>query len=289
MSKLMISVDGQEVSINKGGGKKTRLPRQGDWTGPGGVIVDTLPWEQRAADYAFVDRIESWQKLVKGAGQQERFDYWLNFFRYHRAFGKFASALGQTEKLLQKLEKQGAPDPSGYLDTFVAQRIQLMTAIREALGYLLAYASTPGDLGTIANWQQHLMVYNVQGQADRIEKLTGRKLPPEAMPSRELLDIKKLLVPTVRTQVVRGENMPVRLILYGIDPAEAIVKFRPLGAKTYQQLEFRNVGRGVYRAEIPSGSLTDDFEYHISVKEKTGKIYLWPATAPDRDQTVVIL
>jgi hypothetical protein len=45
MAKMMTSLDGQEVSINSGGGKKTRLPRQGDWTGPGGVIIDTLTWE----------------------------------------------------------------------------------------------------------------------------------------------------------------------------------------------------------------------------------------------------
>ena len=50
-----------------------------------------------------------------------------------------------------------------------------------ALGYLLAYASTPGDLGTIANWEQHLLTYDVDGQAARIEKVTGKKLPAEAL------------------------------------------------------------------------------------------------------------
>jgi hypothetical protein len=289
MAQLMISVDGQEVSINKGGGKKTRLPRQGDWTGPGGVIVDTLPWEHRAADYSFVDRIESWRKLVQGAGQTERFDYWLNFFKYHRAFGKFACALGETEKTLNKLEKQGGPDPAAYFDTLVAQRIHLMAVIKEALGYLLAYASTPGDLGTIANWQQHLMVYNVQGQADRIEKLAGRKLPPEAMPSQELLDIKKMMVPTVRTQITRGENLPVRMILYGINPEEAVLEYKTLGEKSLNRINFRNTGRGVYRAEIPAEALGDDFEYHITVREKNGNTFIWPATAPARNQTVVIM
>jgi hypothetical protein len=263
------------------------LPRQGDWTGPGGVIVDTLPWEKRAVDYAFVDRIESWRSKVKGAGNLERFDYWLNFFRYHRAFGEFACALGQTEKLLKMLEKQQPADAGKYLDQFISQRIQLIEVIDKALGYLVAYCSTPGDLGTIANWEQHLLTYNVGGQADRIEKLTGRKLPPEALPSPEPLKIKKIIVPTVRTQLAPGESLPVKLIVYGFEPASSVVRYRALGMKDYQEVAFTKVDRGVYRAEIPAGSLTDDFEYYIRVKEASGKQYVWPVTAPRVNQTVV--
>ncbi len=288
MAKIMTGLDGQEVSINSGGGKKTRLPRQGDWTGPGGVIIDTLTWEKRAPDYAFVDRIESWRSKVKGAGNLERFDYWLNFFRYHRAFGKFACALGETERLLKKVEKSGQTDPGSFMDQFISQRIKLIDAVNEALGYLLAYASTPGDLGTIANWEQHLLTYNVEGHSARIEKVTGRKLPPEAQPSLEMLKIKKVLVPTVRTQISKGESLPVKLLLYGIEQEKSVVRYKMLGSEKYQEVAFSQVARGVYRAEIPANAITDDFEYNISIKEKGGKEHIWPATAPKMNQTVVV-
>ncbi len=289
MANMMTSLDGQEVSINSGGGKKTRLPRQGDWTGPGGVIIDTLTWDQREKDYAFVDRIESWRAKVKGAGNLERFDYWLNFFKYHRAFGKFACALGETERLLKQVEKTGQSDPASYMDQFVSQRIKLMETIKEALTFLLAYASTPGDLGTVANWEQHLLTYNVEGHEKRIEKITGRTLPPEAVPSNEMLKIQKVMVPTARTQIRSGESLPVKLILYGIDPQTAVVRYRLLGTDKYSEAVFAPVGRGVYGAEIPANALTDDFEYYISISAKGGKQYSWPATAPAMNQTVIIM
>lgn len=288
MAKLMTSLDGQEVSINKGGGKKPRLPRQGDWTGPGGVVLDTIPWENRAPEYAFVDRIESWRGKVKGAGNLERFDYWLNFFRYHRAFGKFAGALGETGKLLKMLEKTGQANVGSYADQLISQRIKLVETINEALGYLLAYASTPGDLGTIANWEQHLLTYDVDSQAARIEKLLGRKLPPEALPSVEILNTKKLMVPTVRTVLKPGEDLEITMIVYGFTPVDALVDFRPLGNPNYNNVPFRLVKNGVYKAVIPASLITGDFEYHIMTGNSDPAVSLWPATAGKMDQTVVV-
>ncbi len=288
MAGMMISLDGQEVSINKGGGKKTRLPRQGDWTGPGGVIIDTLLWETRAADYAFVDRIESWRGKVKGAGNLERFEYWLNFFKYHRAFGKFACALGETEILLKKVEKSGTTDAGSYMDQFVSQRIKLIESVNEALGYLLAYASTPGDLGTIANWEQHLLTYNVDGHAARIEKVTGRNLPADAIPSRAALNIKKVLVPTVRTVLNQGEDLEITMIVYGFTPQDPIVDFKPLGNPNYKNVPFKLIKNGVYKAIIPAAQITDDFEYHIMTGNSDPSISKWPATSGKMDQTVVV-
>jgi len=288
MAKMMTSLDGQEVSINKGGSKKTRLPRQGDWTGPGGVIIDTIAWELRAPDYAFVDRIESWRGNVKGAGNLERFDYWLNFFKYHRAFGKFACSLGETERLLKAAEQAGQSEAGSYMDQFISQRIKLIEVINEALGYLLAYASTPGDLGTIANWEQHLLTYNVDGHAKRIEKITGRKLSPEALPSAEPLQIKKVLVPTVRTLLEPGENFEVTLIVYGFVPTDPLLDFRPLGSPNYNNVPFRLVNNGVYKAVIPASQITGDFEYHIMTGSSDPALSKWPATAGKMDQTVVV-
>ncbi|MFA6128287.1 MAG: hypothetical protein WC699_13375 [Bacteroidales bacterium] len=288
MAKMMTGLDGQEVSINKGGGKKTRLPRQGDWTGPGGVIIDTLPWETRAADYAFVDRIASWRGKIKGAGNLERFDYWLNSFSYHRAFGKFACALGETERLLKITEKSGQQDAGSFMDRFISQRIKLIEVINEALGYLLAYASTPGDLGTIANWEQHLLTYNVDGQAARIEKITGRKLPPEALPSSAMLKIKKIIVPTVRTLLDKGEDLEITMIVYGYTPTEPLVDYRPLGNPNYNNVPFKHIKNGVYKAIIPASRISGDFEYHIMTGSSDPAVSKWPATSGKMDQTVVV-
>jgi hypothetical protein len=96
------------------------------------------------------------------------------------------------------------------------------------------------------------------------------------------------MVPTVRTQLNSGESLPVRLILYGIEPSNAVIRFRPLGKGEYQEAAFAKVDRGVYRAEIPAGSIPDDFEYYISIRETGGAEQIWPATAPEMNQTVVV-
>lgn len=288
MAEIMTSLDGQEVSIQAGGGKNTRLPRPGDWTGPGGVILDSLIWEVRAADYAFVDRIEALRGKVKGAGNLARFDYWLNFFKYHRAFGKFACVLGETERLLKTLEESNQINPDIYSDELISQRMRLMDIIKEALTFLLAYASTPGDLGTIANWEQHLIPYNVDSHLARIEQLTGQKLPPEAVPSAALLNIKKLMVPTVRTLLDADEDLEVTMIIYGFTPTDPILNFKPLGSPDYRSVPFKPVRNGVYKAIIPASQIPGDFEYHILTGSSDPLVSKWPATAGRSDQTVVV-
>ena len=62
------------------------MPRSSDWIdGPGGVKPDPRPLNAVNGDYAFVDELAALRPLVQGAGNLERFDYWLNSFRYNRA------------------------------------------------------------------------------------------------------------------------------------------------------------------------------------------------------------
>ena len=62
------------------------MPRSSDWiNGPGGVKPDPRPLNAVNGDYAFVDELAALRPLVQGAGNLERFDYWLNSFRYNRA------------------------------------------------------------------------------------------------------------------------------------------------------------------------------------------------------------
>ncbi|MCD6332521.1 MAG: hypothetical protein J7L89_04540, partial [Bacteroidales bacterium] len=106
MAGLFAGMDGQEIRINRGGGRKTRLPRPADWAhGPGGVVPDTTDWEIRKRDYAFVDRMESWRDLIHKPGYRERFDYWLNQFKYLRAYGKFACTVGQINQYLARYRR----------------------------------------------------------------------------------------------------------------------------------------------------------------------------------------
>ena len=65
-----------------------------------------------------------------------------------------------------------------------------------------------------------------------------------------------------------------------------IVKFRPLGGKDWQAISAKHLARATYTAELPA--LRDDIEYHIAAETADGRNIVWPATAPEVNQTIVI-
>ena len=54
----------------------------------GSLTPDATPWSQVARRYAFIDELENLRCHVHGAGNLERFDYWLNTFQYHRGLAR---------------------------------------------------------------------------------------------------------------------------------------------------------------------------------------------------------
>ena len=72
------------------------VPRIGS-TGQGGLLPIRDPGSG-AEEYEFVDQLRDLRPLVQGPGNRERFDYWLNNFRYLRAVGKLNLHVGGTER-----------------------------------------------------------------------------------------------------------------------------------------------------------------------------------------------
>jgi hypothetical protein len=103
----------------------SNLPSASDWkNGPGGIYADSSYWEKEKSNFRFVDDLEKIRPRVKGAANLERFDYYLNQYRYLRSLGKLKSSLGT---------------PNEDKD------------LRDALTYLIESSYTTGELGNIAN------------------------------------------------------------------------------------------------------------------------------------------
>jgi len=69
-----------------------RLPRPSAWAGgPGGIKPDRRPWQQAVKAYRFVDELAHLRSRIRGKGNLQRFDYWLESFRYLRAVGRLNS------------------------------------------------------------------------------------------------------------------------------------------------------------------------------------------------------
>lgn len=268
-----------------------RLPRPSNWVGgPGGVEPDPRPWEQVASEYAFVARLEALRDRIHGSGNLERFDYWLNMFRYMRANGRVNCTWAAYNAAFAKAQQAATPDEQQRIarEEALPLRVHLVRETAQAHQYLLAHVSTYGGLGNVANWQQHVLPMLLYDPGSELEKLLGGSLPPEARPGTGYDGPPRLIVPTQRTLLTAGEPFRLKVIALGLVPDRAVLRWRPLGEEGFRDVPLEHDARGVYRVTIPPENLAGDFEYYLEVQ--TGDVrLLYPAAAPQVNRSVVVL
>jgi len=261
------------------------LPQASKWKGgPGGLIPLNQPWAVAKKQYDFVEELAALRPLVKGAGNLERFDYWLNTYRAMALMIEVQCARGQLDQLMQGVKASRVPVSSA-----LAQRIELARLWSRLLTLQTTIVSTPGELGTIANLEQHTRGQEHFVEADDAElvKALGSPLPYEAAPSKKYAGPAKFIVPTVRSCVQQGEPLKLTVIALDQEPVRPIaVRFRSLGNGEWKTNSPTRVVRSVYTFTLPAAQ--DDFEYYVTGETVSGEKLSWPATAPAMNQTVVV-
>lgn len=89
---------------------------------PGGLKKDSTYWELNKEKFNFVEQLENLRPQIKGKGNLERFDYYLNQFQYLRGLAKLRTNIG-TPKQAENLH--------------------------ETMNALLQSASTTGEIGNM--------------------------------------------------------------------------------------------------------------------------------------------
>ena len=159
------------------------LPRPATWVdGPGGIQPDSRPWDQVKTEYAFVDELAGLRSKVRGPGNLERFDYWLNTMRYLRAVGRINCTWGRFNAAMGKVKKEQDKDRQKQLarETLLPIRRELVRQVAEAHELLLASITTTGGMGTVANWQQHLLPSLLTQPGKELADILGEPLPADA-------------------------------------------------------------------------------------------------------------
>jgi hypothetical protein len=120
---------------------------------------------------------------------------------------------------------------------------------------------------------------------------SGVELPADAVPSTEYTDSPRLIVPTVRTSIMVNE--PLRLNAIMLDnnqPSSIDLYWRPLGTGEFTAVPLTHANRSVYTVELPAGTgAGSDIEYYVKATTADGSELHFPATAPELNQTVVVL
>jgi hypothetical protein len=267
------------------------LPRAADWVGgPGSIRPDGRPWEQVQKEYAFVDELAALRPRITGPGNLERFDYWLNNFRYLRSIGKTTCLWARFNAALAKVkaEKDQQAQKKLARELALPARKELVAAFAELHRHLLATVNNPGEMGNVCNWQQQILPVLLTQPGRELARLLGDDLPADALPSTQYAGPPRLFVPEVRTGIVAGEAFKLTVIVLGAKPQAGELCWRPLGGDAFAKTPLVHVARGVYTVALPAEAVKADFEYHVQATAD-GKSLIFPSTAPAMNQTVVVV
>jgi len=270
----------------------SRLPRPLSRGCPAGLKPDGRPWEQVAPAYAFVDDLAACRAKVTGAGNLERFDYWLGTMQYLRAGAKLDCAVGKFFGVMQKVKAEKDPARRKTLAAEIAVPAyrEILTAYAEAFGHLLDTTSTNGALATVMYWE-HSFYHAALGNTGReLSQALGMPLPDDLQLSQQYRGRPRLIVPTVRTSLVAGEALKLKvLVLSKAPPSKATLHWRAMGGGSFEAIPLSHAARGVYAVTFPAKATGDDLEYYVEAVVEEGKVLRFPATAPDLNQTVIVV
>ena len=131
----------------------------------------------------------SWRRCGRGStgpGNLERFDYWLNNFRYLRSIAEVRCVWARFNAALAKVKAEKDPQAQKKLARELALpvRKELVAAFAELHRHLLATVTNPGEMGNVCNWQQQTLPVLLTAPGQELAKLLGEDLPADAMPSK---------------------------------------------------------------------------------------------------------
>lgn len=252
------------------------LPRPSRWEdGPGNIYQNDIPWEEMQSQYKFTEQFEQLGKYISGEGEKERFDYWNHTFQAMKKTAELGCLWGSFEKQY----KVGAQDAALDVYRNIVRTIEVLDF------HLLMALQTYGDMGVLANIQQRSVVPILK---DCQSKLGNWYVELPKLKENVLEAASKLVVPTVRTSLKRGESLKLKTIVLGGSDNAPVIYFRKLGEEKYKEITFEKLARWVYILEIPADELQADFEYHICLEHK-GKSLEFPRSSRCKNQTVIVM
>ena len=117
----------------------------------------------------------------------------------------------------------------------------------------------------------------------------GEPLPADVQPTQRYQGPPRLIVPTIRSTAVEGDQLPLRIIVLDQQPPRGVkLHWRTMGTGEYAVVDFQHVARGVHTVNLPPIS-SAGLEYYLEATTGDGQQLVFPPTAPQLNQTIVAL
>jgi hypothetical protein len=140
---------------------------------------------------------------------------------------------------------------------------------------------TKGALGQIAHWEQLVLGSEIAA----ISGNTSLKPPMEYQGEALLLN------PCPRTTLMADESLRIKGIFLDANPPRNFnISWKKLSEKSFQTRSLVHLARGVYQVIFDKNDLGQgEIEYYLHAETAAGQTLIWPATAPNRNHTVITI
>ncbi len=294
IAKIFTNLDGGE--FNSTIKYKSNLPRPSTWVdGPGGIVPDHRPWAEVKKEYFFINELENLRQYITGPGNIDRFDYWLNQFKYMRGIGHLNCKWSEFNEIILEISREKNAEVQKCLakDKALPLRIEMIQILTELQNHLISTMSSYGEMGTITNWQQHILPQLIRDPGVLLEKYLEDELPETASLPTYYTGVPKIIVSKMRSILQNDEclNLKIRLISpNGVSPLNLEIFWRELGKQRFKSQKLQHINRGVYHAYLSPNEISDEgLEYFIQVDFTNGDQIRFPSAAPIINQTVILL
>jgi len=270
--RLIQKLDGSHLGINA-------LIRGGAKTTDG----------QISALFAPLRELETLRPKIKGTGNLERLDYWLNLIR---ASELRVRTWVLADRIGAKVKEAGAiPEAdkkAGFARNEVLPlRLEIARSYESMIAAFTACAKSPGEVGTVASIESGCRARVLSGHDAAIAQILGAPLPAEAAVSTAYRGTPRIFVSARRTQMKAGEPQEIRAFVLSAGKCSGVNLFwRPLGAGRFKRAAATHRARQAYRVDLPARS-QGTVEYYLEATLEDGQKLVWPATAPAINQTVI--
>jgi hypothetical protein len=240
--------------------------------------------------FAPLRELEALRPRIKGVGNLERFDYWLNLVRasYLRVrtwvlADRLAAKVKQVNAALEPDRKPGLAR-----NEVLPLRLDLARSYEEMIAAFVTCAKSPGEIGTISSIESGSRARIVSAHDQAIAQVLGEPLPTEAAVSTAYRGTPRIFVSARRTQMNAGEAQEIRaFVLSGPKCTGVSLYWRALGRGGFKRLAATHRARQAYRATLPASS-RGAVEYYLEAALEDGQRTRWPPTAPSINQTVTV-
>ena len=258
--------------------------------GPGALWIQGAS-PARLARYDFIPTLEELGKSINGPGNQERFDYWLNSFKFNKATVETALVYQELDSLVQQAGQKPNEEKKEFaVQQLIPKRIELAEKWTSMMNLLLAKLSTNGELGNLVNLEMHSKkrLGYLEGLDHKIESLTGEVLSEESQLSMAFQGKERLLVFTNPSALQKEDHFHIRVrVLSNASKIQGKLMWRKLGETDYLEIPLTHMARNVFEINVPVSTFGDDFEYYVEVECDENPL-TYPATAKAINCSVVV-